>query len=360
MGVRKTFNDFKRLKRIGLLTSLVVGVLLLTALTLTDFGVNVTIGSWDPKPEWLRQFDAEWFNSHAYIPNILAAITGFLIGVPIALVVLATFTDEREERAKTSRVDRQSAVAWIQFRNAGVRFANIDRIASLIDTTERVQQAHDEAISILQHYRETMPDLANRLLEDPEDRENRMDTFNSTVSTVISHSHKWLQLLEEVDSAMGSRRAVHAQWLMVLTHWATLDQYIRLQRLEIGQPLFEDDERTAYLRDFLSGNHPNPLAEFLDAQEDDTNATHDNMAAACHKFWRYAELSLPLFELRCGRTAGKDIEFPHIPVKNYRNKATTAANALTSLRRHISMLEINDWPKNARELVPDMVFEEDN
>jgi hypothetical protein len=81
MGVRQTFNNFQPSIRRLLIVSFVVGLLLLIGFSLTDVGVNVTLGSWDPKPNWLKQFNAEWFHSHAYIPNILAAITGFFIGV---------------------------------------------------------------------------------------------------------------------------------------------------------------------------------------------------------------------------------------------------------------------------------------
>ena len=106
MGFWETFSDFKLSTRISLILSLVLGLVLLVAFSLTDAGVNVTLGSWDPKPDWLKRYNADWFHSHAYIPNILAGLTGFLIGVPVGAVVLATFTTEREEKAARDRVNR--------------------------------------------------------------------------------------------------------------------------------------------------------------------------------------------------------------------------------------------------------------
>jgi hypothetical protein len=99
MGLKGTFKDFKTSTQVVLVVSFVLGVVLLVCFSLTDVGVNVTFGSVDPKPDWLRRYNAEWFHGHAYIPNILAAMTGFLIGAPVAAVVLATFTSEREDKA---------------------------------------------------------------------------------------------------------------------------------------------------------------------------------------------------------------------------------------------------------------------
>jgi len=141
MGFWETFTDFKRSTRIWLIVSLVLGLLLLTGFTLTDLGVNVTLGTWDPKPQWLKQFNAEWFHSHAYIPNIYAAITGFLIGVRIALVVLATFTGEREDKAALDRVDKTTQLAWQKFRDTALAFATDERIYTrLKHQTQRVNQ----------------------------------------------------------------------------------------------------------------------------------------------------------------------------------------------------------------------------
>lgn len=366
MGIRQTFSDFHPWTRRLLAGSFILGWALTIGFALTDVGYDLKFWGWDPKPEWLRHFNSEWLHEQAYIPNVLAAMTGFLIGVPVALVVLAAFTGEREERAQKVRVDRQSAVAWVQFRNAAVRFANIDRIKALNGDARIVQSLHDGAITLLQDYRESMPDLPERLLEAVESRESRRGSYEVAVGALVSHTHEWLQALEIVDAAVGSRRQVQVEWSILRTHWATLDQYIRLQRLGIGQPLFRDEEHTAYLRDFLDSNL-NPLSIFLDAHEDadffndqegKVERSPYNMAAACHAFWEYAELPLWEFEFRCGRTQGVDITFPHVPVKDYLAKAHTAERALSELRQRIQLLESHDWPADARKLAPNMPAEE--
>jgi hypothetical protein len=67
----------------------VVGVVLCVSLWLTDLGIGFT------RPHWVTRYNAEWLHSHAYIPNILASLTGFLVGVPVALVALETVIAKR-------------------------------------------------------------------------------------------------------------------------------------------------------------------------------------------------------------------------------------------------------------------------
>jgi hypothetical protein len=60
VGFRETFNNFQTFTRRLCHRTLVVGLLFLIGFSLTDLGVNLTLGSWDPKPNSLKQFNAEW------------------------------------------------------------------------------------------------------------------------------------------------------------------------------------------------------------------------------------------------------------------------------------------------------------
>lgn len=85
-GVVETFLGFGVATRVIFVLMFAVGLILCVSLWLTDLGIGFT------EPRWLTRFDAQWLHGHAYIPNILAGLTGFLVGVPVAAVVLATFT----------------------------------------------------------------------------------------------------------------------------------------------------------------------------------------------------------------------------------------------------------------------------
>ncbi|GAA2400207.1 hypothetical protein [Mycolicibacterium llatzerense] len=140
MGIRRTLNDFNPSTRIVLVLSLLLGVMLLFGFTLTDVGVDLTLWGWDPKPHWLKQYNAGWFHTHAYVPNILAALTGFLIGAPVALIVLATFTVQREEQAALDRVNRLSQVAWYNFLDAVIAFDPRERLDAVQNAAPAVER----------------------------------------------------------------------------------------------------------------------------------------------------------------------------------------------------------------------------
>jgi hypothetical protein len=157
VSFRNTFNGFKRSTKIVLVMSFVLGVVLLVSFSLTDAGVNVTLGSFGPKPAWLKRYNAEWFQSHAYIPNVLAGFTGFLIGAPVPVVVLDTFTVEREDRAAINKVNQISALAWDQFKHAIHEFCSTERIFALTDQTGLVQKIQNEALQVFQDYKKAAP-----------------------------------------------------------------------------------------------------------------------------------------------------------------------------------------------------------
>jgi hypothetical protein len=147
MGIRGTFNDFQRSTRVLLVVSFVVGLLLLVGFSLTDLGINLTLWGWDPKPTWLKRYDADWFHSHAYIPNIYAGLTGFLIGAPVALIVLATFTVQREETQVLKRVNAISIQAWNRFRDSVFELCSDQRLSGLKVSADLVQKIHNDVFA---------------------------------------------------------------------------------------------------------------------------------------------------------------------------------------------------------------------
>src|SRR4051812_36351925 len=94
-SIVQTFRGFSLTTRIAFGMMLAGGLIMGASLWLTDIGIGFT------QPQLLTHFDGEWLRRHAYIPNILAGFTGFLIGVPIAAVVLDTVkSDYAREQQK--------------------------------------------------------------------------------------------------------------------------------------------------------------------------------------------------------------------------------------------------------------------
>jgi hypothetical protein len=108
-GVIETFGDFRRSTKILIWVTLALGVALFAVCLTADLS------------------GAGWLKSYAYIPNVLAGLTGFLIGVPFAAVILATFTTQREDQAALEKVNRLSDIAWQQFRDAVYEYCGESR-----------------------------------------------------------------------------------------------------------------------------------------------------------------------------------------------------------------------------------------
>jgi hypothetical protein len=64
-----------------------------------DVGIGFT------HPNWITRYNGDWLRGHSYVPNILAGFTGFLVGVPVALVVLQTVIGKREDNVETAKGD---------------------------------------------------------------------------------------------------------------------------------------------------------------------------------------------------------------------------------------------------------------
>jgi hypothetical protein len=124
-GVVDTYLGFGVATRLIFAALFLAGAIMGVSLWLTDLGAGFT------EPRWLFRFNAKWLSDHAYIPNILAGFTGFLIGVPVAAVVLATFTTQREEKVALDRVNRLSKSAWYTFRDAAYEFCSKERVEAL-------------------------------------------------------------------------------------------------------------------------------------------------------------------------------------------------------------------------------------
>jgi hypothetical protein len=126
VGFWETFNGFNRSTRVVLIASLVLGAAALAVGVILD----------ETKPIWLYGLN--------YIPNIWAGLTGFLIGAPFALVVLATFTVQREERTAQDKVNRLSQLAWEKFRNSVYELCTDERIRGLHDHAYSVDYQHNQ------------------------------------------------------------------------------------------------------------------------------------------------------------------------------------------------------------------------
>ncbi|SER81928.1 hypothetical protein SAMN04488583_6383 [Mycobacterium sp. 88mf] len=227
------------------------GISMCVSLWLTDLGIGFT------HPEWLFRFNAEWLKAHAYIPNILAGITGFLIGVPVALVVLETIRSDYTQNVQIEAVRRISLAAWSDFSEAVADLCTDDRIKAIGNTeddsspTDLLKVEHDVLIEALESCRD-------EIRKDPSLASVR---FTELKSFLQLHLPIFRERYKAVNKAFGVDYKLRRQWSYTLALWELIDTHIRLRRLEFGLEKIDTD---SYMRLREQMTSPeNPIFEFL-------------------------------------------------------------------------------------------------
>lgn len=337
MGIRKTLNDFNPSTRVVLALSLLVGVTLLFGFTLTDVGVDLTLWGWDPKPHWLKQYNAGWFHTHAYVPNIFAALTGFLIGAPVALIVLATFTVQREEQAVLDRVNRLSQIAWYNFLDAVIAFDPSERLDAVQNVAPAVETLHDWAYEVMCDY------ISH--IRSPQSDNAALQGKLATIRTVARQFEDASQglMLRVKDS-----RTVEMEWSKIVGAWNILDQYVRLQRLEQNLEWF-DPRTDAQLRMWMS-RPKNPLQEFTDihgftTESPNSPVTMQDAAAAMRNYAASTDKELSSL------LVWSNSRFGYSKVKGYKQAHRSATYFLISLQSAVAQVEASNWPESANKPV---------
>ena len=331
----RTALDFSPATQIFLLTLFLIGLLLLAALWAIDLGAwNFSLGSLDlGSVHWLQH---DWLNSHAYIPNILAGVTGFCIGAPFALVILASFTGAREEKATLDRVNRLSALAWDAFRTLVNEFASNERYELVVDQARDITKYYDETTRAVDEYIGS----ANQVLGSSDDVKlndnmKQLKSIESNFRTAVNALRQNINFFE-----------THDEWAQIVGSWRVLDQYVRLQRLEQGLEWF-DKRADSGLRRWTS-REGNPLQDLLDAIEvrrytQDTLPNVGTMANALDTLAGYTRMDnaahLGEYLLNEGNIFAPDRS------SVYHARRDAAQLFIIDLKRYIGLVEIMYWPR---------------
>ena len=119
MGFWKTYRGFSCTAQSLMAASFAIGWCLLG------------LGFWgELHPPW---FWPQWWHKLSYGMNIFASATGFLIGVPIALVIVDTIKSSAAQKAQIDSVNRISKAAWRDFSSAVEDLCNDTRLKTLYD-----------------------------------------------------------------------------------------------------------------------------------------------------------------------------------------------------------------------------------
>ncbi|WP_156772030.1 hypothetical protein [Mycobacterium sp. 1245805.9] len=351
MGFLETSKDFKRSTQVMLILSLLIGIVLLAGLWLNDAGVNVTLGGFDPKQSWLRRYNADWFHNHAYIPNVLAGFTGFLIGAPVATVVLATFTIQREEKAALDKVNRISVLAWKAFRDAVMEFCSEQRIQALDSGAAHVQRTNKTAIHDLSGFISLMFTDTDESHPDHTAIRKQHDQLAERLLQSIRRDARLLETaLNNVSESVTADRALQVRWSTVKGAWNMLDQYVRIQRLERNLLWFDsvDSEIDSEIRASMSRDG-NPISLFSSIHESTGNWNPpQSMSDALDSLKSYALRDRG--QLRDHLLGNRSV-YGWTSVDEYQRRAKEAAEFLRGLRTHVEKVDAANWPESARKPV---------
>jgi hypothetical protein len=314
-GVIETFRDFRPSTKILMWIMLALGAILFAVCLVADLT------------------GAVWMKSHAYIPNILAGLTGFLMGVPFALVVLATLASQRDEHAAADRVNAVSQIAWNQFRDAVATLCSPQRIDALKASAARIQRIHDET------WHGFNIDIVSQSAEE----------FQQTVAFAQQQASVWGEAYQSFTRDVGTISDLTLEWLAAIRDWNTLDQYVRLQRLERGLPWFHRELDTLLQQRMIADKHPmRPFFDLHDrgSQQSNRYGSAQDMYTA---FDRIGTLgSMGYSHDTFVRVWQSTDQYPVTRVEGYVYTAEQVAHQMWMLYAFVQQIDRSGWPTIAQ------------
>ncbi|WP_156660673.1 hypothetical protein [Mycobacterium sp. 852002-10029_SCH5224772] len=329
----------------------VFGIAVLVLLWAVDLNaLTFSIGRLDlMQVHWLQ---AEWLRSHSYIPNILAGFTGFLIGAPVAAVLLASFALEREEQAAAAGIIRTTEFAWNRFRDAVHELCTDERIRGLKEGPPRARRVHNEVYECFRQYyvqghnrRKGPPFRWNTTAEEHEQLKvkvtERLPSFKSEVVDYFLE----LGLMES---------QFQMPWTEAALSWNTLDQYVRLRRLELGLRWMPQELYVGISRHMIKS--AKPLDEFSEMHESKLTSRPlvPSMFAAYAAAKWYMDLDKEALDNRISNPSAKGPDGffnDDEELALYVQRGIAASEYLKGLRTLIETVDAEGWPLSATELV---------
>jgi hypothetical protein len=278
----------------------------------------------------VTHYGAEWLRNHAYIPNILAGITGFLVGVPIALVVLETVIGKREDKVEVDKAKRVSAAAWHDFHSAVTEFANADRRHALLnDAHINVYPIYEEIFNRLRAYRGDEPFVAPT-----------QEQYDELIEYLKAREVKFKAEIDSVTTKVGEIDALQKSWSRVLSTWSVLNTYVRSRRIELDRPWFNDDSNSTLVSALATTE--NPLSDFSHVHSGFGLEPPGSMSVA-HSWVRSYILWDNKDKLDSVLQSDRKV-FGIEGVDRYREQAQQAGLFLTGLDAAIKLIRDEGWP----------------
>ncbi|WP_204807744.1 hypothetical protein [Mycobacterium riyadhense] len=332
VGFWRAFRGFSGSAQAWLVTLFTVGVLLLSA------------GLWGElyPPSWWPH----WWKNLGYGLNILASFTSFLIGLPVALVVLETIKSNAVQKQQIESVKRISNVAWSDFHEAVNDLCSEQRINAIKSTKENSSPAellwaeHNVIVERIRLSHDTVKQAKNDGLK-------ITDEITALKSFLQDHLPIFRAKIKLVDVEFGSEYIVRRKWRYMLALWDVLDTHVRLRRIEFQlEPMYRDFY-VRVLDDVNSTN--NPIFEFLDAHKGASRTT-GNAIESMRDLNIVVGVLLSLHTNQLAKILGDDDSFKEIVgpsrgVADYDRKCFNASTFLSFFKQNVDCIGMSGFPE---------------
>ncbi len=331
----RSFRGFGTATQAVFVLMFVGGVILCVSLWLTDLGIGFT------EPHWLTRFNAEWLRSHSYIPNILAGLTGFLIGVPVALIVLETIRSDYAQKQQIDAVNRITSVAWRDFSDAIKVLCSNQRIKAAENTkdhsspTDQVQAECKLIFETLEATRDLIrEDRTSADIEIP-----KLRTF------LVEHNEKLKIKYDAVTKQFGSEDEFRREWSYAVALWEVIDTHVRLRRIEFDLPKM-NTKTYVRIRDYMT-SPDNAVNDFFNVH---SRTTQGSKIKSVRDLQITINVLLELSDSQIGSLLdGAWSEYFGTGILDYWSEAHSAGVFLQILDANILAVSLSEWISPPRD-----------
>ncbi|WP_041181216.1 hypothetical protein [Mycobacterium canetti] len=308
-SVGKTLGDYSAGRRWGFGASMLLGAGLFTAGLTGD-----CLG---------------WWKVLAFWPNAMTSLAGFFFGVPIALVLLSTIDQERENKSQRDKLEQLSSTAWDQFVHRVEAFCAPDRIEALHLVAKQLAPIWADIATQIVHF--------GRRDRGRHEGTGKPDTeYLTLVSRFLPWAEKIELLLSRIAVPAGSDLQV--EWVGVQRSWAVLDTYVKLQRFELGLSWFSDQVDTRLQHKML--REGNPISDFSESHDLKKTLQYPALRDIPAYLKHCAELGFDALISEARKTTGPAYT---LSSDRYAAKASAAAEFLELLALDVQQAEAEQW-----------------
>ncbi|ELB95048.1 hypothetical protein Rwratislav_00520 [Rhodococcus wratislaviensis IFP 2016] len=158
----------------------------------------------------------------AFTLNVLTALIGFCIGVPVAFFIIATVVEQRADLIEAEAINTLTAEAWTGFRDAALSLCDDDLEEVLIVRTP----------PMIELYRATLTSARQHLDEgDDESLSNCLRVAGEDLKEMLFAAKPMIP-----DSA-----DYRVKWISITNKWKLIDEQVRIRRMEKNLSWLHED-----------------------------------------------------------------------------------------------------------------------